>query len=434
MRLRGWVPTVGGRLSFSVIGQFEHLKPGCYNHASHGVRTIICQQVRENTDIALPGGAVRRFYARYLQKSDLPLRYLLHAAAQGDGPLSGEVFIFSIDAWKAAESDIEQLRQMISKQAEGTREVVIILRSKADFSAKVELERNGFCTLEIDPALTEIKHQAEPGTHLPIADSRGLAAQCFYFIKDISHRHQNHSRHSDTLTTVYPIQDEVDVNWCVETVKTLYRSIIKKRRSRTRESRAFALGMLAYVDAFAGIAERRYGKKVKDIPLRNHGHIKAAIEAEAQAHDARDAFDQLWRGSNLVFRVILPLLGSLLALVAALRLVLWAPGGSIAEDIRSSRLGGYLQMAADGLLHYPEVITLFVLICVVLLRRYDKYMHGRAGSGGVLQRSFKYMQRQTLAIKQRHATTIYYLLAVTLFAALFYYLKALAFDWYTARL
>lgn len=433
MRLRGWVPTVGGRLSFSIIGQLEHLQPGCYNHVSHGVRTIICQQVRENTDIALPGKAVRRFYARYLQKSDLRLRYLLHAEAQGDGPLSGEVFIFNIDAWKAVKGDTERLRQVVSRQAEGTAEIITGLRSKAYFSAKVELERNGFCTLEVDAAQAERGGQAEPGTRLPIADARGRAAQCFYFIKDISHRHQNHSRHSDTLTTIYPIQDEVDVRWCVETVKTLYRCIIEKRRSRTRESRAFALGMLAYVDAFAGISQRRYGQKFKDVPLRNHGHIKAAIEAEAQAHDARDVFDQLWRGSNLVFRVILPLLGSLLALVAALRLILWAPGGSIAEDVRSSRLGGYLQIAADGLLHYPEGITLFVLIGVVLLRRYDKYMHGRAGSGGVLQRSFKYMQRQTLAIKQRRATAIYYLVAVTLFVLLFYYLKTLGFDWYATR-
>lgn len=93
------------------------------------------------------------------------------------------------------------------------------------FQADFTLLRDGTATLAVDdemeiapdaPALPDDPDEKRHMKHI-------LAAQLFYFLKDIGHRHKHHKNRTDTIVDVYEIEENNDLDWRLGTLYSLYR-------------------------------------------------------------------------------------------------------------------------------------------------------------------------------------------------------------------
>lgn len=421
MQYVGWVPTAGGRLSFSMIGQFRHIKPDCHNEIHDDTRWIVCHQVRENTDIPLPFGWLRRAYARHCLKIDLRVHYLLVCHTSAHDGLQGDVFLFDHAAWRSAgeQSHAKLVRHVTSGQENLTGAVAPLieqLRESARFEADIVLTRAGFCTVKVEDDPDPHEQEELAGKRMPVADSRYNAAQCYYFIKDLSHCHQNHSRHSDTLTTVHPVRGDDDSSWCEPTLKALYRSVLVQRRNKLPESSARARGMLAYIESFIKVCGARYGETLVNMPLRDNALLKEAIKAEGEVLGARGKFRELWVPSNILFRVLLPILGTMLGLFAALRFIQGDTSEGVLADLSESRFATYLEYVATLLAHHPEAVFVCGIVAIWLFRALDQHGIGGAEKG-------RFGLRMLAALSRRKAGMIALSAAFFFCLLLFFYMR-----------
>jgi hypothetical protein len=139
------------------------------------------------------------------------------------------------------------------------------ITAPALFAVAFRLYRNGRVDFRVPPnlGLRDVRFGREQ--RLPPAEVlRPLVAQCFYFLRDITHRHQHHSRHSDTLTTVWPADDSS--LWIRETLYELYRRVIMLRRQRSPRGQEDAVGILAYVSAFEAMIAEPFRKRAEKDP------------------------------------------------------------------------------------------------------------------------------------------------------------------------
>ena len=112
----GWVPTVVGQLSFSVIGESGHPTKAIFeNHSDGNDRFLISYQKRPMGDALVPLFVINSFYAArsFFKSSSVKesweLWYLCLAHTHQDSPASplhGNVFLFDdIKSWKSIETD-----------------------------------------------------------------------------------------------------------------------------------------------------------------------------------------------------------------------------------------------------------------------------------------------------------------------------------------
>ncbi|MNQ72995.1 hypothetical protein D3C85_877140 [compost metagenome] len=169
----------------------------------------------------------------------------------------------------------------------------------------VVFSRSGMCKLSVDPAqlLTtgHLKQMAREGrtddydreavqVHL-----EDVAAQAFFVIRDLTHQHYHHKKHSDLLTTVTPWTQETDEDWRRQTQYGLARMAIAVRRSGRAESFRQALGIVAYAQAFqnhlCGWFSPEPGKVRKSAVSFNYDFaaLKASIEASLKVRELKDS-------------------------------------------------------------------------------------------------------------------------------------------------
>lgn len=319
----GWVPTITGHLSFSLIG-LSGAPSGavcanaiCRESAAQGKprRHVAVSQKRVTTDLPYNGWPVGWFKpstkAEYIllgetEPADTPS--LSNGEIKGIhddiGLLRGRILIVphhKAPATRRLAGDlIQALRRLISdfgaRAPRGSASDIAALFPEADdlirraskcgvvvIEGHFELYRSGEFRLRMRNPLAVATEDGHSDSAL-----RTLSAQqMYYFVKDISHRHYHHRPRSDNLLPLVSTSNGDDTAWRRDSLWSLVRAILESRRRNNLQGYKSALGILSYAEAFQTLLARIYRNPIlkpefliwSDATLYDFRHTRASLEA-----------------------------------------------------------------------------------------------------------------------------------------------------------
>jgi hypothetical protein len=172
-----------------------------------------------------------------------------------------------------------------------------------------------------------------------------IAAQFYYFVRDITHTHQHHHRDTDTILSIYKSTNDVD--WRKNVLFSLYNHIIARKRTADLKESIDSLGILAYARAFYIASQNRltstglWAKHERNFPTFTDEPLIASINASIQrlqnTQDAeRERRQQRWHTKI-----------SWIAILVAVMTLLYEFGGH--EAIENARMACYVKVARTNL-------------------------------------------------------------------------------------
>lgn len=264
----GWVPTVTGNLSFSIIGTGRNPKKLLKNYQTDSDKKFtIAALVRNTSDrVGFKSGRIKKYVFIYFAISFLSEKHFYN---------HGMVFIIPWQEYWRYRYLTEPLRgnnttnNCIRKNFETTFRALQTKHAKRHVvCVRTTLDRKG--QLTIDSSENGFQEDAE-GT---------VANQVYYFIRDIAHTHQHHEPSSDTILKAYPdenLRNHGNSNWKRETLYALHKFIIQQKRGRRYESLVRCQGVLAYAKAFLDLHVQ--GKD--DVPIYLEEPLRRSLESSA---------------------------------------------------------------------------------------------------------------------------------------------------------
>lgn len=318
----GWVPTITGHLSFSMVGTAGNVSCIAANSISEAsattqvpLRYVIAAQRRRTKDVPLSW--LMRFFLKWMvadyflvAHTEKSVRWLVEGGfpkplPDGQGQLSGQVVIVPRHRNPAlrnrAKDAVGQIRRMIAEHNQSAirdqpQSIDLLADSVSGIfgsteAAGVHLLRANFTLCRTGECrITPIAIDARQRGATQLSSDRFLevaAHQIFYFIKDISHRHYHHRTTSDNLLPVAATSAANDADWRRDTLWALVRAILEARRRDRLEGYKSALGILAYAEAFhssLGRVRRRPGSDQVEIwedrPFYDFTYTRASLEAK----------------------------------------------------------------------------------------------------------------------------------------------------------
>ena len=316
----GWVPTITGQLSFSLIG-LGGSAPNCVTanvefqdkKADHPRRRVAVIQRRVTKDLPLTFPPIPHFFrsiaAEFILLGDThpAARPVIHdgkAAPRHDeiGVLSGDLLVLPHhkELPNVERSYVSKIRRRIATIGDSTPRAVIggedaFAQELTDWQEaakaggltlahfRFELYRTGEFRLQQVQSIP-----VEPDGEMTQEEFDAiLSSQVYYFVKDIAHRHYHHQRTSDNLLPLTPLRKDDDVSWRRETLWSLARAVLEMRRSGKLPGYKSALGVLAYAEAFQGLLAR-VGRQANDrnpflltheIACYDFTHTRQSLEA-----------------------------------------------------------------------------------------------------------------------------------------------------------
>jgi uncharacterized membrane protein len=269
---RGWLPAVSGRLSFSIFGRTTTPKKATpVNVADRKSRYLASFQPRDASDIVLPFRSVLgpafakidgNFWCLFLARTE-------NKWGLGQEHLAGRAFIFAnSESWnKVVRPVVEEYQSLLRdfRYAEhrdlgayvsGRDSVVVAHCTKfASFYADAQIARTGTTEVILPPIL----QFAEDAPKLPNDPMKLehiahiISAQLFFFLKDLGHRHQHHDPRTDTITDLWRVDNDNDLNWRLNTLYGMYRKVIEYKRNPNVSTFYDCLGIIAYAKTFLNI-------------------------------------------------------------------------------------------------------------------------------------------------------------------------------------
>lgn len=287
---RGWIPTVSGHLSFSVLGQTDNpTKATTANVVDDKHRYIVGFQRRPILDGLIPilNAYLPVFRGKGLigLRRDRNLFFVVIGKAQksatAPNALKGKILIYRPKDWKSARAHVENCQKILFDLEEETKKINKPLYPGAEQAMNVSsasalaefdfiLYRNGIVSISMEALSKLVKIVPESDYELNsqylewVRDQ--VASQAFYFIRDMTHRHQHHCPTSDTLTNLHrvpaahglPVGHRLSFNdeyaWMLRVYRHLSRGVIKQKRDGDDSALEESLGILAYTRAFVAIA------------------------------------------------------------------------------------------------------------------------------------------------------------------------------------
>ena len=409
----GWVPTVGRRLSYSIIGHTNHPSVAdVANVADSSTRKILCLQARTLLDSAFP--IFKSQLAKLFFNYDGSFLFYLDAESTNnlddeDQSLHGDLYIFKDKVDREVDYKILDIKNAISKlnefdgslMAEGQdinyfyskikEKYLRLIKEKSLFSAKFSLQRDGVINIEFNNENDILEHL--------------ICAQLFFFIKDVAHRHQHHHPKTDTILDVYK---ESSSNWQDEILRSLYKRVLDFKRSRNEWVCASALGILTYIKAFKEVCRK---KNIKiSVDRDDDGlaeSIKIARDELRHLTSQKVGFRNVWIATGLAAIGVLLMFSSLGSLVSppvqipsCAKLIKY-----ISENIIDNQLSTIL-----AVMSFSMVFSLLI---------YKEYWVGRL-------QWHKDMIRITLSFKYQSVSGIIMLV----FCAIFFYAAYFIFIYY----
>lgn len=319
MKFKGWVPTVGKRLSFSFMGMSKHPSQSITKNVSDSDhRYVISFQHRFLLDSSIPTERLKRGISKYLFRLEGDFYFVLLGKAKKNAssinePLGGEVLIYEDkDVWRGARDSIKNAQKILwsfdPRQSNSIEEyyenrisdLIDQARSTALYVAKFSLQRNGVCEVQSD-SRGDIDFRANERSQIRktiMADAdkhHDVCAQAFFFIKDVCHAHQHHDKKTDTLVDLY--RAESDFEWISYTLRSLYKKVLDYKREQIKNVNFCSIGVLAYVDSFVDVAKDELSEAdFKELPIRAHGPLLQSIQSsEESRREKLNGWKDLWK-------------------------------------------------------------------------------------------------------------------------------------------
>jgi len=288
----GWIPTVSGHLSFSLIGGSGSSKePPVVNGDKPGLdgRVILMQRRRRNRDF----GYWSWIAAKILRDTEQDYVLVAHTEAgarpewdreankinripDARGCLRGTIFWFPFRYDEDLRTDLKSALSDLNQEANRV-ESLHGDQKEAALAAIEDWARDRLAPIvedvvDEDQVSQQVAFQFEfalyrtgefrlwyERNHVAVDELDGIARQVFYFLKDIAHTHSHHEPESDQIVHLarirpgkYGTADECESYWRNETQWGLSRVFEQLHRSTGIGAQRRALGMLAYADAFQG--------------------------------------------------------------------------------------------------------------------------------------------------------------------------------------
>jgi len=287
----GWVPTITGHLSFSLIGG-PKIVPRCHTFnrpaATGPVRLLAVHQKRTAQDYIAPPGALRLARPQATQDYFLIARtgpadtpYVANGsvktARDDQGVLSGIILVVPRERHPEMKvrrrkflADVRfQIERQFDRGADPQQVIDAILHrikharlaGVACLTMEVALFRTGELRLWFDMKYflgREIHAQAIPPSLEELELAEALPAQAYFFAKDVTHLHYHHEPDSDQLLPLTRLKPSAtsgdhefnELSWRRETLWGLARVVSQYRQRNTLYDFKKVLGVLAYADAF----------------------------------------------------------------------------------------------------------------------------------------------------------------------------------------
>lgn len=349
----GWIPTVSGQLSFSIIGHSSAAKNCAFVNEAHSgdetaapVRHLVLHQRRTAPDFPYPDFLTKWFYPGSVydfvcvaQTEQAEIQVMLPRNAEGEprvksvpnaqGVLKGKIHVLLHETQKALRTknwaSIQRLKATIwQTDAENiaARSMVIARTLAGDnlppefghipslLAADFELYRTGEFRLTIDQTKwLEMIDEREIDEAL-----KTIPNQIFYFMKDVVHRHYHHDGSSDqmlALTRLNGASATDEINWRRSTLWGLVRVIMQYRRAGRWLDLQKAKGVIAYAEAFqhsfAHCIRMPFGplrfKPSSELGTYDFKHIRDSIEVSIAENTAQRSV--FWQGVALALPLLL---------------------------------------------------------------------------------------------------------------------------------
>lgn len=249
---KGWIPSVTGRLSFSQIGQvtssrlhnsdYEQSNDGCY---------LYCYEIRtakiDDSIFKFKSILKRLFGVNVVFELTGKSEFINHNQPKLIGKVN--CYILNKHRWAITPGMLQE--------------------HKPTFGLSFVIERNGIVKLHnliIDN--NNLDFEGYDNKHLV----KEFVSQCYFFLKDMIHRHRHHSGGHDTF-----IEPQFDMEgWENKIAYQLGKRIIRRPINGNVESYQSTLGIIAYLRAF----QNAVGKEV--YYEKNIGFVEASLTAENQ--------------------------------------------------------------------------------------------------------------------------------------------------------
>lgn len=255
----GWVPTIAGQLSFSLIGVGDK---GCFvangEKADCDIphRSVVVARHRVAKDVIAP---VRWWHpqrkAQYILVADTvagsrPVIKDEKVETQHDeiSSLAGYVYVIPYHEdkhdRKLAKSMYKKVVSLLSRYRHGD-DIYAVKGNIADIISESEINN-----VTLKECRFVLSRTGQVKISVPEDAPEALAKQVYYFVKDCAHRHYHHHEYSDNILPLVRSIDGDDETWRRRTLWHLAKSVLESRRKNCLEDYKSAKGILAYADAF----------------------------------------------------------------------------------------------------------------------------------------------------------------------------------------
>ncbi|MDI4234756.1 hypothetical protein OZ411_18290 [Bradyrhizobium sp. Arg237L] len=291
----GWIPTVNGRLSFRHIGDARRPTESIFANLDTGAeRIIVAYQHRPLSDILFP----RLIHWLYDISGDF---WFALTAKSNNSPLvadwiSGKIHIFKSRAdWRtsadqAVRSYVHEINALrFSNAADIPAQAHLafdrarkLVDECADIEVDFDLDRNG----EVYFGNPVFREQALQRASEEFAANGGhnirkwVADQCYFFLRDLSHAHQQHESSSDTILILQDRRSD-DIQWRKNIIYSLQYAIIRFKRDPDARSTLRAMGILAYCNSFTACCEAKLQQQFSGFPKFNNDALLLSLQAKA---------------------------------------------------------------------------------------------------------------------------------------------------------
>ncbi|MHB8783397.1 MAG: hypothetical protein ACYDAX_08285 [Desulfobacteria bacterium] len=345
-------------------------------------RYLVCYQRRSLLDSALP---LKKKMSRRLYDLSADFYFICVAKASNsihvvDSNLEGTMYIFHETNWPkvsghliAAQSILKEFARQntaVSLEAyfaENYASLTSTLMEHTWFCVQFSLKRSGVTEIIVG----DDQHISADAPKLPEGGQKErlrhvVCAQLFFFLKDIVHRHQHHDPSTDTILDVYRVNKNGtidDVTWRRETLRLLYRAVLRYKRAKTETVFSSARGTLAYIRSFKDIYEKEVPaegsnaeSRPKLFPEMNDELMRESIMSSQMA--VRNSNEERAMEQEKVRNIILGTIGIVVSILGLLQLTDFR--------INENELHWLLSFAAKLFLTSP-LIAIAAIFCGVYI-------------------------------------------------------------------
>jgi hypothetical protein len=454
----GWIPTVSGQLSFSIIGHSSAAANCTYvndllperRNEDTAARFIALHQFRTAPDYPYPNWVTRRLFpgAAYdffmvAETYEAAVQVNLPRNADGEprvgsianaqGVLSGKVYVLLHDKdkgqrahnqafilklketmWRSDRNNFVATKDEIARILGEGREARIPM-----LSVEFSLFRTGEFRIWIEPGST----CEEIFGHLFETAVSILPNQVFYFVKDVVHRHYHHDGSSDQMLSLTRGSSDYaknEIDWRRHTLWGLVRVVMQYRRTGRWPDLQKARGVAAYAEAFQhsfgnclrNVVGTPAFEPTSDLNAYDFKHIRESIDVSAAERAAKRS--ATWQALTLGVTVVLAVLiawSSYGSKVLALRLAACGENGTpdqsygLHDRLNCSEIAADAITEWEALAHSHPGILILVLLTGLALT-YNPVLRDIPVAEGRIGRRWQAIQATLLLFVYASHTTL----------------------------